>query len=161
MLDFDSKTMVRALCGCFLLLSACDQPGEPEDQEFRFETNQCVGIGSGSQQFSAGKKGYGPWDDGDPWIPSELPAEWVRAFHEDVQGQTETFLVADFERDGGTADCPRECKLEGMRFDGGGCVASGDFVFEGIEEDEPDYAGTPRYSVEFRAEVQLGCSCVE
>jgi hypothetical protein len=158
MLDFDSKTVVRALCGCFLLLSACDQPEEPGDEEFRFESNQCVGIGTGAS-FSAGNKGYGPWwDGGDPFNPS---GEWVRAFQEDVQDRTEAFLVADFERDGGLAGCPRACKERGMGFDGGGCVASGDFVFGGIEEAEPDYAGTARYSVDFRAEVQLGCSCYE
>lgn len=158
MLDFDSKTVVRALCGCFLLLSACDQSEEPTDQEFRFETNQCVGFSSGAT-FSGAKKGYGPWDDGgDPFMPSQ---EWMRAMEEDVRLQTESFLVSDFERDGGTSVCPTVCKREGMGFDGNGCVAGGDFVLETVEPAEPDALGTPRYSVEFRSQVDMGCSCVE
>ena len=166
MLQFRRTHLLRPLCGAFLLFAACDEAEDTEDVEFRFEVNQCVGMNSGSQTLTYGNKGHGPlpWDpDGDPFAPlDEAPQEWIEALQKDARGNTISFLVADFERDGRTANCPRTCKEAGMRWEGGGgCVDSGSFTYEGLDYAEPTYEDGPRYQMRVHAEVQMGCVCNE
>lgn len=162
----DLKPLLRALCGSFLALSACDEgPERTEDNEFRWETNQCVSTGSGSQSLVYGGKGYGPepWDpDGDPWAPiSEAPEEWVRALQDDFRGHAESVLIGQFETRGSTPEaCGRACKNRGLGWNGGGCIAGGSFTYGAPDYWGEDYAGTPVFSMRVKGvNVDVGCAC--
>lgn len=168
MLRFRRNSLLRPLCGAFLLVAACDEADDTEDAEFRFQTNQCVNANSGTQTIKFGGSGHGPVspldpDDGDPWMPLDnAPEAWVDALQQDFRGMTEAFLVADFESDGRVASCPRTCERVGFVWEGGGgCVATAEFAYSGLDYAEPTYEGSPRYRMNVHANVQMGCVCSE
>jgi hypothetical protein len=159
-----TRTLVRVLCGSFLLVTACDQRDEGTPIEQRgWNPYVCVTTNSGAT-LSGGSGGYGPVWPGDPdwWLPiDELSEEFVAALQEDARQRTEAFLVADFERDGGTERCDEICHERGFAWEGGGCVVGGDFAYEGLDYAEPGYNDTPRFTMTVHAEVEMGCACSE
>jgi hypothetical protein len=161
-----TKTLLRALCGSFLLLAACDEQDGGAPVEFReWSKLICVTGNSGTTTIKGSGTGYGPVGPWDPdwWMDiDELPKDYVAALEDDFRQRTESFLVADFERDGGTESCERVCAEARLTFDdGGGCVADNDFGVSGLEYAEPGYNDTPRFTMQYEAHVEMGCACNE